>query len=105
MTKNTHKVTILKTDGTREVKECNRTTEYDTLSHAVGGCIETLHLFDTFEGKKCRAYCNEEGRLHALPFNRLASLAWFEGVPAKYKDRVDTGRMQLVGDIAIIQKL
>lgn len=103
--KNTHKVTIIKTDGTREVKECNSKTEYETLSKAVGGYIETLHLFDTFEDKKCRAYCNEEGRLRALPFNETASHLWMDGVPYKHRKNVDFSRMQLVGDVAIIQKL
>ena len=105
MAKNTHKVTTIKTDGSVNVSYCNSKTEYETLSKAVRGYIETLHLFDSYEGKKCRAYCNEEGRLHRLPFNEKASHLWLDGVPTNSKNRVDFGRMQLVGDIAIIQKL
>ena len=52
----------------------------DMLQAAVGGNIETVPYFDriSIDGKqrKCVAFCNEEGKLHGLPVNSVATTMW-----------------------------
>ena len=91
--KPTHTLTILKADGTREVRDV--VPDLRTLQGAVGGLIEPIGFFKTFEGRRCQAYCNEEGWLHSLPLNMRASRLWLEQYPAA---------QALVGDVAIVVK-
>jgi Domain of unknown function (DUF3846) len=50
------------------------------LQEVVGGYIETVPYFDTIEidgvTHNCVAYCNEEGKLHALKMNGWATVLW-----------------------------
>lgn len=104
--KDTHTITIIKSDGTRGSVTCNSKTQYEALRKAVGGYIETLPYFNKFEGKRCVAYCNEEGKLRAMPFNIHAQDLWLEAL--KKKDgslgHVDVNRTILVGDVAVVTK-
>jgi len=58
---------IYRVDGTTERVVLRSTVTLQQLQHAVGGYIEAV------PGTRSRAYCNEEGRLIGLRFNRLAS--------------------------------
>jgi hypothetical protein len=48
--------------------------DYNTLSEAVGGYIEIVHLRGKFDG--FAMYVNEEGKLNGLPMNDLATSIW-----------------------------
>jgi hypothetical protein len=50
----------------------------EALQSAVGGFIEQVPYFSTYLGKDCIAYCNEEGKLHRLAINPVASRLWQE---------------------------
>lgn len=46
------------------------------MQEAVDGWIELIPYFETYKGKPCMAFCNEKGKLHGLPYNEPANLAW-----------------------------
>ena len=95
------RITILKTDGTHETRQVDK-TDLKMLQKAVGGLIETIPYLGKFEGKACEAYCNEEGLLDGLPFNGPATNLWLENLKGK-------GELahypKLFGDIVIIQNV
>ena len=74
----TRTMTILHTNGKRTVKTLPEGTrgELDEMQKAVGGYIELVPYFDHFEGEPCEVYCNEEGKIHGLPFNDEATSSW-----------------------------
>lgn len=104
--KNTHTVTIIHCDGTQTTTECNAKTQYEVLKAAVGGYIETLPYFNKYQGKRCVAYCNEEGKLKRMPFNIHGQDLWLEALKKKdgSLDHIDINRTILVGNIAIVTK-
>lgn len=88
------KLVVLKVDGTREETPLATASGIlDKLQAAVGGYIETVPYFTTWEGQTCAAFCNEEGKLTGLPMNIQATALWRQQVLA---DDV------LVGDVAIV---
>lgn len=62
----------------------------------VGGYIEIVPLFDTFQGEEAVACCNEEGKLDRLPVNTNATEAWWLAAGQPLDDF-------LVGDVVICQ--
>lgn len=48
----------------------------EQLQALVGGYIEQVIGFNTFEGKPCIAYCNEEGKLLHMDLNMTACELW-----------------------------
>lgn len=44
---------------------------YQTIKAAVGGWIEAAHT-----GSDITLWCNEEGKLHGLPYNASATMLW-----------------------------
>jgi hypothetical protein len=48
--------------------------DYDSLSEAVGGYLQVVHLRGKFDG--FAMYVNEEGKLNGLPVNDLATVVW-----------------------------
>ena len=59
---------LFKTDGTVEdVKPKGKKFKLEEMQKLVGGYIEAV------PGSKLLAYCNEEGQLQELPFNKRAS--------------------------------
>lgn len=69
-------LTIIHAKGMREVTTHTKPLPLDTLQNAVGGFIEVVPHFDSFEGKRCVAFCNEEGKLRNLPLNAEATGLW-----------------------------
>jgi hypothetical protein len=68
----------IKPDGAIERKPITAPPELSELQTAVGGYIEKVPMFDTFEKKTCVALCNEEGKLKRLPVNEEATFLWHE---------------------------
>jgi hypothetical protein len=65
---------LIKPDGSlTEIKPGGRGKKFtlEEMQKAVAGYIEGVYVI--FEGKKRRAYVNEEGHLKGLPFNDLAT--------------------------------
>jgi hypothetical protein len=69
------KSVILKTDGTR-VDNGTPSTSLEVLQAAVGGYIEIVPHFTTFESQRCVAFCNKDGKSQGLHFNDAATTAW-----------------------------
>lgn len=68
------KLTIIKADGTETTQMCS--AELKELQALVGGLIEQVPHFTKYDGKKCIAWCNEEGRIKGLPVNPKATSLW-----------------------------
>lgn len=91
----TRTMTILRPDGRKDIHDLPETGELTAMQEAVGGYIELVPYFETFEGEPCEAYCNEEGKLHGLPVNGPATAYW----RGQVKRLADV----LVGNVIIIQ--
>jgi hypothetical protein len=91
------KITIVRAGGDIERREVTASVPLDDLQKAVGGYIETVPYFETFEGNRCVAFRNEEGKLQGLPVNETMTRLWYEAVPGM------AGQDVLVGDIIVLQ--
>lgn len=69
--------------------------ELDALQKIVGGNIETIPHFQTIWGRRCVAFCNEEGKLKGLAPNVAAQQLWIASLGGRPGDH-------LVGPIAIL---
>ena len=95
----THIITILKSNGTREVHEYTSKPQLKELQRIVGGLIQLVPHWSKFDGRRADVWCNEEGRLNGLPFNEQATNMWLQVLgdgPFSYPP-------QLFGDIAVAQ--
>lgn len=63
---------IIQTNGEKKIVEFTRETEYETLRQAVGGYIEVVYLNNLL------MWVNEEGKIHNLPPNPIATLMMLE---------------------------
>jgi len=70
-------LTIIRADGTKSRTLLANPDHYPELKAAVGGSIELVSGFTSFEGKPCDAYVNDEGIANGLPRNRVASELWW----------------------------
>ena len=68
------KFAVIKVDGSMEFHDVAPEKEYDFLSGAVGGWIQSVSLRKELEGFDL--YCNEEGKLNGLPVNWTATYIW-----------------------------
>lgn len=98
-------VLVIKTDGTVEKTVQPKAPTYEQQKAAVGGYIETIPYFtnliyDGRQYKRGTAYANEEGRLHGLPLNPLASALWMSSCPGG-----EPSRMLLCGDVIFHAKV
>jgi hypothetical protein len=84
------KLTIITADGTINTQTMKR-VDLSYLQELVGGDIEQVPHFGKYEGRKCRAWCNDEGRCIPLPINAVASELWAEQVMKQPKSPVFFG--------------
>lgn len=94
------KITIIYQNGEAAPAPCSNLT-LETMQKAVGGCIETVPYFTSYEGEKYVAYCDGEGKLKDYPINKVATLLWYDqlhraGIAPPYAD-------VLVGAVLIVQ--
>jgi hypothetical protein len=88
------KTTLMKADGGLIVQEHAAPLTLDYLQDAVGGLIEAVPHWRMYNGERCVAFCNEEGKIRGLAPNKQATTLWYKMVvPEDY----------LVGDIIIVQ--
>ncbi len=69
------KLTIIRPDGTCETKTIG-TAVLKELQALVGGYIESVPHFTKYDGKRCQAWCNENGRNEQLAINPKATELW-----------------------------
>jgi len=96
--KGKHYLVTISVDGGIKREEIEGSPPIEQLNEIVGGPIELVPLFNTYERLPCVAFCNEEGKLPptVLEDNITAHLLWEQAVGRKIvEDR-------LVGPIAII---
>ena len=67
------KAVIITTDGRRTLVEFNNQTSYKTLSDAVGGLIECVHLPKTLN---LDLWVNDNGKNEGLELNAYATSLW-----------------------------
>lgn len=87
------KMIIIGTDGSETVTEYTGTIPLADMQSAVGGYIEIIPMFERFRGETCVAFCNEEGKMYSLDYNRKATEHW---------RAVHSSRDFLVGPVAIV---
>jgi hypothetical protein len=63
-------------DGKIEEEELIKVPNLGQLQRIVGGYIELIPYFSTYEGRTCIAFCNENGKPKGLPANRPAQELW-----------------------------
>ena len=77
------------------------TTDLTTLQSLVGGYIQTSHGYRNSDGSdedepRITFYFNEEGKIHRLPENGLATALWW------HYNRAAIGHDYLVGTVVMI---
>src|SRR5690625_1374263 len=77
------------------------TTDLDTLQGLVGGYLEATYGYRNPDGQdedgpRINFYLNEEGKIHGLPENSLATALWW------HYNRNAIGRDYLVGTVVIV---
>lgn len=75
------KMTTIKPDGTITVMNYDHELSLDVLQKAVDGLIVVIPFFTEYEGQECVAFCNDEGKIHELPINELATKLWKQQTP------------------------
>jgi hypothetical protein len=75
-------VHTIKADGQITTQEVATGSILDILQNAVGGYIEIVPLFYTYNSHRCVAFCNEEGKLKGLPYNPVATALWHQQAKA-----------------------
>lgn len=95
-------MTIIGTNFTVTHEEFNDKIPLTELQHAVGGFIELVPFFESFDGEPCVAYCNEYGKLNSLPANRLATTMWYEQLMDNAKVTQDQLGDYLVGPVVVL---
>jgi Domain of unknown function (DUF3846) len=95
------KVTIIYDNG--EIMSAPATSlSLEKMQEMVGGYIERIPHFDEYEGERCVALCDEEGKIKGKTINIEATKLWYEQPRIKYLG--GTRFMdQLVGAVVIIQ--
>lgn len=93
------KIVTIKTTGEITEVDVSTASILPLLREAVGGHIEQVPFFDTYEYDNktvsCVAFCNEEGKLHLLDMNEIATIYWYRSAGRSLNDI-------LVGDIAVV---
>jgi Domain of unknown function (DUF3846) len=69
------------------------------------GFIEAIPNFDMYDGQRCRAFCNEEGKLNCLPLNVAATSAWCQSVGSAVGDVLVGPIVILIGDEEFMEAL
>lgn len=76
------KMTVIQPNHTRTVTEFTRPIKLNEMADALnGGFLETVPLFTKFEGEKCVAFTDEEGKIKQLAVNLEACELWYNQLP------------------------
>lgn len=90
-------LTVIEPNGTRKITAQESAPDLTTLKAGVGGgLIEIVPYFNTYGGKPCVAFCDEEGKRNGQDFNPYATGAWLDAIePHALND-------YLVGQVLIV---
>jgi hypothetical protein len=80
------------------VRELSAPASIESLQAGVGGYIEYVSSFDTYEGKPAIVLINEEGKLVGLPRNDTATHLWKEAFGEELNDFIVGPCLILQGD-------
>jgi hypothetical protein len=94
------KMIVLTPDGEKTETPIKKTPGLSKLQNLVGGYIEVVPFFDSYEGQPCVAVCNEEGRIRGMRLNRQATEAFEMAIDAKTDDLLIPHA--LVGPVVIL---
>lgn len=87
-------LTTIRCDNTISCTELDKPPTLTALQEIVGGLIQIIPRFTTFQDHRCVAFCNEEGLIHRLPVNGIVSVLWHQmGIPESEI---------ILGDVAIV---
>ena len=89
-------VTIIYASGDEDSSAAT-SLSLDMMQKAVGGYIEVVPLFRKYDGEKCVALCDEEGKLKRKQVNIKATQLWHDQLGPRAAMDV------LVGDILIVR--
>lgn len=89
-------LTVVHPSGEITKKEYSSEIPLEDLQKTVGGYIELVPFFTQYEGRPCRAFCNEYGKLNQLPYNEPATALWEQVFGRSVRPDF------LVGSIAIV---
>lgn len=68
-----------------ETIELTARAELEWYQGKLGGWIEQVPRFDSIRVgevvQRCVAFCDEEGKLKGLGYNRAATIAWHDAIP------------------------
>lgn len=92
------RVTTITADGRFIVHDYDSSPALNDLQEAVGGYLETIPFFTSFEGAPCIAFCDEEGKLKRKFTNVQASQLWASSLAEQGRRPWDI----LVGDVIVI---
>jgi Domain of unknown function (DUF3846) len=104
MTDSPGRLTIVRPNGSSEIRPIEREPALKLLNEIVGGYIEEVPGFVWLKGEPCVAFCNEEGKLQGLPYNEAATKLWRKAWPLTAEPRTVQQPLgdHLVGNVAII---
>lgn len=99
-------MTIIRPNGETEVREyVDQTPWLEVLQEEVGGQIEYVPMFDTYEGQPAVVYCDEEGKLTGKVPNQLATQLWYDAAGRTLPDVLVGTILVLTGDIDFMLSL
>ncbi len=76
------KMTVIQPNRARTVKEFTSPISLAEMTAALnGGYLEIVPLFTAFEGEKCVAFTDEEGKIKQLAVNLEACELWYNQLP------------------------
>jgi uncharacterized protein DUF3846 len=100
-----HTLTTISPDG--GIKSEQLPDTLDNLQERVGGMIERVPDWKTYQDRRCTVYCNENGIAEGLSYNYLATALWREYL-TRYCERTggsfDPGMATLIGPVVIVTR-
>jgi hypothetical protein len=104
------RLTIVPVDPTAPVssKELAGVPRLEALKAGIGGgYIEVVPYFTRYRGERCVAFCDEDGKLHGLPVNRVATALWYAQLtePLALRDYLVGPIVIVTGDRELLEEL
>jgi hypothetical protein len=97
------KLTVLVPNKRIEIVELDGPVKLALLNDIVGGDIEQVPYWSTYEGEECVVFSDVEGKQKRLPINKVATGEWYdarvrEGVKGKVSDELRGPIVIVTGD-------
>ena len=97
------KLTVITPSKKTEVVELDAPVKLTLLNDIVGGDIEQVPYWSTYEGEECVVFSDTEGKQKKLPVNKMATEEWYyarvrEGIKGRVKDELRGPIVIVTGD-------